>query len=35
MHVKVACACCRPLVGLELVSCHHHSLFLGEQQTFN
>ena len=35
MHVKVACACCRPLVDLELLRCHHHGLFLGGQQTFN
>ena len=26
MHVKVACACCSPLVDLKLLSCHHHGL---------
>ena len=26
MNVKLACTCCRPLVDLELLSCHHHGL---------
>jgi hypothetical protein len=26
MNVKLACACCRPLVDLELLSWHHHGL---------
>ena len=27
MDVKLACTRCRPLVDLELLSCHHHGLF--------
>ena len=27
LDVKLACTCCRPLVDLELLSCHHHNWF--------